>query len=75
MWWIHSICNIVSWLVIMSSFLCYGRVIANQERMRIGFKPRFKPKKLSLWININLIIAIITLVITIINFLIYILFN
>ena len=67
MWWIHSICNIVSWLVIISSFLCYGRVIANQERMRIGFKPRFKPKKLSLWSNINFIVAMISLVVAIIN--------
>jgi hypothetical protein len=67
MWWINSICSIVSLLVVLSSFFCYGRIMINKERITLGFEPKYNPKKLSLWIDINLIIAIISFVITSIN--------
>lgn len=67
MWWINSICNIVSWLVVLSLFFCYGRIMINKERKMLGLEPKYNPKKLSLWVNINLIIAIISFVVTIIN--------
>ena len=75
MWWINIICNIASWLVVLSSFFCYGIITINKERKMLGLEPKYNPKKLSLWAYINLIIAIISFVITIINFLIHILFN
>jgi hypothetical protein len=73
MWWINSICEIVSWLVVLSSFFCYGRIMINKERITLGFEPKYNPKKLSLWIDINLIVAIISLAVIIINSVIMIL--
>lgn len=73
MWWINSICNIVSWLVFLSLFFCYGRIMINKERMKLGFEPKYNPKKLSLWSTINFIVAMISLVVTIINSVIMIL--
>lgn len=75
MWWINIICIVILILVIFASMLCETLAMRNLDRIVQGLKPKYNPKKLSLWSNINLIIAIITLVITIINFLIYILFN
>lgn len=73
MWWINSICEIVSWLVVLSSFFLVGRIIVNKERMMLGFEPKYNPKKLSLWSNINFIVAIISLAVIIINSVIMIL--
>jgi hypothetical protein len=73
MWWINSICNTVSWLVVLSSFFCYGRIMINKERKILCLEPKYNPKKLSLWVNINLIIAIISFVILIVNSVIIIL--
>lgn len=73
MYWINSICNIVSLLVLVSSFFCYGRIMINKERITLGFEPKYNPKKLSLWSNINLIIATISFVTVIVNTVIMIL--
>jgi hypothetical protein len=73
MWWINSICSIVSLLVVLSSFFCYGRIMINKERIRLGFEPKYNPKKLSLWSNISFIVAIISLAVIIINSVIIIL--
>lgn len=64
MLWIIGICNIVSYLVVLSSFFLFVRIMINKERITLGFEPKYNPKKLSLWVNINIVIAIISFVIT-----------
>lgn len=67
MLWIICICNIVSLLVVFSSFFLFVGIMINKERKTLGFEPKYNPKKLSLWIDINLIIALILFVIWIVN--------
>lgn len=67
MWWINSICQLVSTFVLVSMVFCYARLRVNIELLKLGLEPKYDPKKLSLWCKTNLIIAFITFVVVIVN--------
>lgn len=73
MWQINIICSVISILVIFSSMLCEVYAMRNLDLIMLGLKPQYNPKKLSLWSNINFIVAIISLAVIIINSVIMIL--
>lgn len=70
MWWINSICQIVSILLLVSISFCHARTMVNRELLILGFKPKYNIRKISLWAKINVIIAVITLIVCIVNALI-----
>lgn len=70
MWWISSICQIVSTYLLVSMIFCYARAMVNRELLILGFKPKYNIRKISLWVKINVIIAVITLIVCIVNALI-----
>ncbi len=67
MWWINSICQLVSTFVLVSMVFSYARIRVNTEFLKLGLEPKYNVKKLSLWSNTNLIIAVITFVVVIVN--------
>lgn len=70
MWWINSICQIVSTLLLISTMFCYARAMVNRERLILGFEPKYNRQKISLWAKTNVIIASIILIVLIVNTLI-----
>ena len=70
MWCINSICQIVSALLVVSTIFCYARAMVNRELLILGFKPKYNIRKISLWAKYNVIIAVITLIVWIVNALI-----
>lgn len=67
MQWINSICQLVSTFTLVSMMFCYSRIVVNRELLELGLEPKYDTRKLSLWSKTNLIIAVITLVVVIVN--------
>lgn len=67
MCWINSICLLVQILTLVSIMFCYSRSVVNSELLELGLEPKYDTRKLSLWSKTNLIIAVITLVVVIVN--------
>lgn len=67
MWWINSLCQLVSIFTLASMMFCYSRNVVNRELFELGLEPKYDTQKLSLWRKTNLIIAVITFVVVILN--------
>ena len=67
MWWINSIWQLVSTFLLVSMMFCYSRSLVNIELLALDIVPKYDTRKLYLWSKTNLIIAVITFVVVIVN--------
>lgn len=67
MWWINSVCQLVSIFLFVSMVFCYAKIRVNTELLKLGLEPKYNVKKLSLWSKTNIIIAVITLFVVMAN--------